>query len=122
MCEKSKGKTQKAKLQFKSQNFEFYLVIFTFAFLLLSWSLFFSSAVEACPGCKEALFDPGQLQQKLSTAKGYALSITLLLCVPVTLIGGIATLIVRARRHPVGTTSSTRTQRDQTEEIPDGQG
>ena len=54
----------------------------------------------ACPGCKEALFDPGQLPQKLATAKGYALSIGLLLAVPAAVLGFIAVQIVRAiRRH-----------------------
>ena len=53
----------------------------------------------ACPGCKEALFDPGQLQQKLSTARGYAWSIALLLICPVVLISSVAALIVRAFRH-----------------------
>jgi hypothetical protein len=55
--------------------------------------------VEACPGCKEALFDPGQLQQKLSTAKGYALSIGLLLAVPFSLVAGGILFLVRASRH-----------------------
>ena len=53
----------------------------------------------ACPLCKESLFDPAQLQQKLSLARGYALSITLLLVVPLVLVAGIATLIVRAHRR-----------------------
>jgi hypothetical protein len=62
--------------------------------------LLFSSVIEACPLCKEALFDPGQLQQKLSTAKGYAMSIALLLSIPAALVGGVAALILRAhRRH-----------------------
>lgn len=53
----------------------------------------------ACPGCKEALFDPGQLAQKLSTARGYAISIGLLLAVPFVLVAGTAALIVRAYRR-----------------------
>ena len=59
--------------------------------------LLFSQAAEACPGCKEALFDPSQLPQKLSAAKGYALSIMLLLSVPVLLIGTVTLAVVRAR-------------------------
>ena len=55
----------------------------------------------ACPGCKEALFDPGQLQQKLSTAKGYAWSIALLLACPVALVGGVTALVVRASRRRI---------------------
>lgn len=52
----------------------------------------------ACPGCKEALYDPAQSKQVAATAKGYAISISLLLGVPVLLIGGVATAIVRQRR------------------------
>ena len=65
--------------------------------------LAFSTVAWACPFCKEALFDPGQLQQKLSTARGYAMSIALFLSVPAVLVGGVAALIVRAfRRHKSG--------------------
>lgn len=56
-----------------------------------------ASAV-ACPGCKEALFEPGKLSQNLATARGYALSIALLLGIPVVLMGTIAVMLVRARR------------------------
>ena len=49
----------------------------------------------ACPGCKEALFDPGQLPQRLGAAKGYAVSIWLLLAVPMVLIGAVAGAIAR---------------------------
>ena len=59
----------------------------------------FSEVVEACPGCKEALFDPSQLHQRLSTAKGYAFSIGLMLLMPVGLIGALTALIVRAQRR-----------------------
>jgi hypothetical protein len=57
---------------------------------------------EGCPGCKEALFDPAQLSQKLATAKGYALSIGLLLAVPFALVGAIAAIVVRAQRRKAG--------------------
>ena len=53
----------------------------------------------ACPGCKEALFEPGKIGQNLSTARGYALSIMLMLAVPLLLVGGITTLVLRARRR-----------------------
>lgn len=88
-----KVKSQKSNLQFKSQNFEFCLVVLTFAFLFLP------SAAAACPMCKESLFDPGQLGQKIATAKGYALSIGVLLAVPFALIAGVAGLIVRSARR-----------------------
>ncbi len=95
----SKGKSKKSKPQFKSQNFEFYLVVLPFAFFLLSCLLLIPASAMACPGCKEALFDPGQLPQKLATAKGYALSIGLLLAVPFGLIAGITLSILRASRR-----------------------
>ena len=70
-------------------------------FLMRALLAFFASSAVAwaCPACKEALFDPGQLQQTLATAKGYAMSIALLLSVPAALIGGTAALIVRAHRR-----------------------
>lgn len=59
----------------------------------------FSQAAEACPGCKEALFDPQQLPQRLSAAKGYALSIAALLGVPLLLVAGITWTIFRQVRR-----------------------
>ena len=53
----------------------------------------------ACPGCKEALFDPEQLPQRLATARGYALSIGLLLTVPFVLVAGLAALLFRAAQR-----------------------
>ena len=67
--------------------------------LLIAVLLRCSWSADACPGCKEALFDPGQLAQKLSTARGYAISIGLLLAVPFTLVAGMTALIVRAARR-----------------------
>ncbi|MBI4004364.1 MAG: hypothetical protein HY353_05015 [Candidatus Omnitrophica bacterium] len=68
--------------------------------LLAGFFLLVSSTVAwACPACKEALFDPSQLRQTLATAKGYAMSIGLLLSVPAILVGGVAALILRAARH-----------------------
>ena len=58
-----------------------------------------SSIGESCPGCKEALFDPAGLPQRLSTARGYALSIGLLLTIPAGLVGTLTALIVRAHRR-----------------------
>ncbi|PIQ83683.1 MAG: hypothetical protein COV75_06165 [Candidatus Omnitrophica bacterium CG11_big_fil_rev_8_21_14_0_20_63_9] len=66
---------------------------------LLLLALGWAASVHACPGCKEALFDPGQLQQKLSAAKGYAWTIGLLLSVPFALIGGVTAMVVRATRQ-----------------------
>ena len=61
--------------------------------------LYHAPSAWACPGCKEALFDPGQIAQKRATASGYALSILLMLSMPALLVGGSTALIVRAHRH-----------------------
>ena len=61
--------------------------------------LYHAPSAWACPGCKDALFDPGQLPQKLGSARGYALSILLMLSMPALLVGGSAALIVRAHRR-----------------------
>lgn len=70
--------------------------------VLVYWLLYvaFPSVAEACPGCKEALFDPAQLPQRLRTAQGYAWSIAALLGVPLTLIGGLTVWVVRHQRRP----------------------
>lgn len=62
------------------------------------------AAAEACPMCKEAFLEPGQPEQRLSTARGYALSVGLMLAVPVCLLGTMAAAIVRVerRRHSQG--------------------
>ncbi|MBI3996101.1 MAG: hypothetical protein HY352_00425 [Candidatus Omnitrophica bacterium] len=58
-----------------------------------------AATAHACPACKESLFDPGQLPQKLATARAYALSIGVMLAVPACLVGGITTLIIRSIRR-----------------------
>ena len=69
---------------------------------ITAWWLFPGTAW-ACPLCKEILTDPGQVVQKLATAKGYAASILLMLSVPALLIGGVTLLVVRShRRKPLG--------------------
>jgi len=67
--------------------------------LLLGFLFVWPARVMACPLCKEALFDPGQMHQRLATAKGYALSIALLLSVPAALVAGVTALIVRAHKR-----------------------
>lgn len=57
-------------------------------------------SVLACPLCKEALFDPAQAKQAASTAKGYAISISLLLGMPVLLLGSVAFAVIRRRPRP----------------------
>ena len=103
---KVKVKSQKSKVQVKSKNFEFCLVVFTFSFCLLTFLLHSPAMVNACPMCKELLFDPGQLAQKFATAKGYALSIGLLLLVPFVLIASITALVIRACRRAKTSTHS----------------
>jgi hypothetical protein len=78
------------KSKIVNRKFLLLAVIFTCVLPAVTW---------ACPTCKEALFDPGQLQQTLSTAKGYAMSIGLLLSVPAVLVGGVVALIVRSHRR-----------------------
>ena len=75
----------------------FWFVLLPFAFYLLTFDL-----AGACPACKELLFDPGQIHQKLSLAKGYAVSIVLMLAMPLGLVGGLTALIVRAQRRKSG--------------------
>ena len=60
---------------------------------------------EACPGCKEALTDPAELPQRLASARGYALSIGLLLTIPAVLVGGLTTIVIRAARRNRRTSS-----------------
>ena len=97
----SKGKRQKAKGKSPIQKSKFStgstLLNFALYFCLLTFDFCLSTAL-ACPGCSESLFEPGKVAQNLSTARGYALSIALLLGVPVALLGAIAGLVVRARR------------------------
>ncbi|MBI3011455.1 MAG: hypothetical protein HYY58_03050 [Candidatus Omnitrophica bacterium] len=85
-------------LKSKIQNLKFPALHIAFLTSLTAM-LTLAGAVMACPLCKESLFDPTQLQQKLSMAKGYALSIGLLLAMPAGLVGALALLIVRAQRH-----------------------
>ena len=66
-------------------------------FCLLTFECCLSAS--ACPGCKEALFEPGKIAERVAIARGYALSIALLLGIPVALLGTIAILLVRARRR-----------------------
>lgn len=53
----------------------------------------------ACPGCKDALIEPGQLPQRLATARGFALSIGLMLLVPAALVASGIFFIARASRN-----------------------
>jgi len=69
------------------------------AVILLVALLIAPAVTSACPGCKEALFDPDQLAQKLATARGYALSIGLLLAVPFLIIAGFTAFIIGSARR-----------------------
>jgi hypothetical protein len=61
--------------------------------------LWLAESLWACPTCKDGLIDPTHTQQILGTAKGYAVSIGLLIGTPFLLIGGIAALVVRQSRR-----------------------
>ena len=61
--------------------------------------LVFPSLAQACPMCKEALFEPEQLHQRLAMAKGYALSIGLMLSVPLLLVATVVINILLAQRR-----------------------
>ena len=96
---KAKGKRQKVKVKTRNrrvmgQAITTTLMVCAFDFLLLPFDL-----ARACPLCKEALFDPGQLHQKLALARGYALSIGLMLAMPLALVAGLTLMIVRAQRR-----------------------
>ena len=74
------------------------------AIVIAGWifigSAAFSSAASACPGCKEAVFDtPVEAEQKQDTARGYAVSIGLMLSVPAVLIGAVSFRSVRSARR-----------------------
>ena len=72
----------------------------TIALLLLgACAVMVPALVSACPMCKEALVDPAQPQAVTRAAKGYAVSIAALIGMPFVLVGGVATLIVRASRR-----------------------
>lgn len=73
-----------------------------YAFTAFSFLLTFPCMLNACPGCKESLFDPAQLPQRLATARGYALSIGLMLAMPLGLVVGVALLILRAQHRKSG--------------------
>ena len=77
---------------------EQWVVMWSITGVLLSVVAGRSGTANACPACKEALFDPAQLPQRLATARGYAVSIGVMLAVPALLIGGVATRIVRSAR------------------------
>ena len=88
---------KKGNTQATFRNFEFWIVILTIAYLLAPFT------AAACPMCKESLFDPGQIGQKIATAKGYAISIGMLLAVPFILVASVIALVARSTRraHPV---------------------
>lgn len=68
--------------------------------VLVYWMLYwlFPSSADACPMCKEALqsSEPGTLAR---VGRAYATSMVALLGVPVLLLGGIATMVVRSGRR-----------------------
>jgi len=75
---------------------------------ILVWWLVWPECAVACPTCKEALFDPAQAQQILGAAKGYAMSIGLMIGMPLLLVGGMTALIVRQARRRVDSDGASR--------------
>lgn len=67
--------------------------------VLVYWMLYrlFPSVAEACPMCKDAL-QSGEPQALARIGKAYATSIVALLGVPVLLLGGITSLVIRSAR------------------------
>lgn len=97
----------KRMLDFLTSNIQNPKCVVAVLFLVLTILLTLPSIGIACPGCKEALFDAGTLPQKLAAAKGYALSIGLMLAMPLLLIGSVGVLIVRAHRRKHQTVPDT---------------
>jgi hypothetical protein len=60
-----------------------------------------------CPGCKDALVEPSELPQRLGLARGFTVSIGVMLAVPAALLAGLAALIVRSA-HRARTPSRRR--------------
>ena len=68
------------------------------AWFVGAWVLFAPTAL-ACPGCKEAAFDTAeQAQQRMASAKGYGLTIALLLLVPASAVSCVAWKVVGSAR------------------------
>jgi hypothetical protein len=89
----AKGKTTRQKSKLSTLlNVALWFCLLTFAFCLRA---------SACPGCKEALFDPGQVAETVGRSRGYAWSILLMLAVPCLLLGAVTGLLLQARRKAV---------------------
>lgn len=65
--------------------------------VVLSLGLSFAGEASACPNCKEAV--SAQPAEVANMARGYNLSIMLMIGMPVTLLGTGAFMIRRAIRH-----------------------
>ena len=59
----------------------------------------FPTVAMACPWCKDALFSPGESAAQSGAAKGYALSIGILLGLPVLMLAVIALAVIRSIRR-----------------------
>ena len=94
---KTSQKTSQTQHEGPLARFWVYLLAYSLTHLLTV--VVFPLLAQACPACKEALFDPGQLHHKLSTARGYALSIGLMLTVPLGLITAVGVTIACAQRR-----------------------
>ena len=73
-------------------------LIYSFTNLLVLMC-FSAQGALACPWCKDALFSPGESASQSGAAKGYALSIGLLLGLPVLMLSVIALAVIRSARR-----------------------
>ena len=75
------------------------LVPAAYCLLLTAYFVLAETAVLACPLCKEALFSPGEAAAQSRVVQGYAISIAVLLGIPILLVGGLALWLVRSARR-----------------------
>ncbi len=70
-----------------------------FRFLPSAFCFLLVELAEACPWCKDALWSPGDASAQAYLARGYNLTILGLMAIPLLLVGGLATLIIRSARR-----------------------
>lgn len=100
MSEKQGNEKVRTKKEGAGTTRRLFFRLLPFSFFLLPFLFFvFVSLASACPGCKEALFEPGQVQVSLARARAYALTIGLMLGMPSAMIGGVTVWVVRAHRR-----------------------
>ncbi len=80
--------------------------------LFLAVLLAAQAVTEACPLCKEAVAndeaEDGSSAGPTRTARGYAWSIAVMLCMPFLMVGGVALLLVSAYRRNTAQPQATQ--------------